>query len=275
MGALARRPAVVLSIAGSDSGGGAGVQADLRTFCALRVHGTFAITALTAQNTQGVRHIEVATPESVRQQILAVREDFSVAAVKTGMLASKEIVATVADILVSGPSGPLVVDPVLHAQSEGVLLPREALAMLKERLLPLATLLTPNLPEAEALLGRPIPEGMRELEIAARDILQLGVKAVLIKGGHAEGPRADDLFFDGAEFRVFTAPRIPTSSTHGTGCTLSAAIAAHLAQGASLLESIERAKIYVTEALKSAGALGHGHGPLHHFHEFYSAGDSA
>jgi hydroxymethylpyrimidine/phosphomethylpyrimidine kinase len=251
------------------------VQADLRTFCALRVHGTFAITALTAQNTEGVRHIEVATAESVRQQILAVCEDFSVAAMKTGMLASKEIVETVADTLGTGPFGPLVVDPVLDAQSEGVLLPREALATLKERLLPLATLLTPNLPEAEALLGRPIPEGMRELEIAARDILRLGVKAVLIKGGHAGGSTADDLFFDGAQFRVFTAPRIPTSSTHGTGCTLSAAITAYLARGASLLESIGRAKIYLTEALKGAVALGHGHGPLHHFHEFYTAGDSA
>ncbi len=260
---------VVLSIAGSDSGGGAGLQADLRTFSALRAHGVFAVTALTAQNTREVRHIQLASCESVREQIRAVYDDFPVAAVKTGMLGSREIAETVAASLAELNSAPVVVDPVLNAQSRGVLLPPDALETLEKLLFPLATLVTPNLPEAEALLGRAIPAGMQELEIAARELMKFGPKAVLIKGGHAEGSRADDLFFDGQKFRVFSAPRIQTSSTHGTGCTLSSAIAAHLARGLKLCEAIQKAKEFVTEAMKSASALGGGHGPLHHFHEFY------
>lgn len=270
---------VVLSIAGSDSGGGAGVQADLRTFSALQVHGVFAVTALTAQNTQEVRHVQVASCESVREQMRAVYDDFPVAAVKTGMLASKEIVETVAASLAEMNSAPLVVDPVLCAQSRGVLLPLDALNTLKSLLFPLATLVTPNLPEVEALLGRSVHLGMQELEIAARQLMEFGPKAVLIKGGHTGGERADDILFDGEEFRVFSAPRVATTSTHGTGCTLSSAIAAHLARGFKLDEAVGQAKEFVTEALKSASPLGHGHGPLHHFHEFYpsrplSRGDS-
>jgi len=257
-----------LTIAGSDSGGGAGIQADLKTFAAMGVHGTTAITALTAQNTMGVRQVHAVPAAFVSAQLDAIFEDFEVAAVKTGMLANAGIIEAVAASLRIHAPVRLIVDPVMVSTSGDPLLDPRAVAALREHLLPLAELVTPNLPEAYAILGH--DPGIRDVELveAAREIAGMGPTAVMITGGHGEGD-AEDLLHDGSHAWRFSAKRVPTTSTHGTGCTLSAAITALVAKGRPLREAIELAKEYVTEALRTAQPLGHGHGPLHHFHEFY------
>jgi hydroxymethylpyrimidine/phosphomethylpyrimidine kinase len=265
-----RPMSVALSIAGSDSGGGAGIQADLKTFSALGVFATSAITALTAQNTQGVTGIYPIPPDMVTAQIDAVAQDFQVAAAKTGMLVSAVIVEAVAQAVARHHLDQLVVDPVMIAKSGARLLDEDAIGALRSRLLPLALIVTPNLPEAEVLLDHPIGPRDEDVLAAARELLALGPRAVVIKGGHRAGD-ADDVYCDARSARVLPCERIVTSSTHGTGCTFSAAIAALLARGRSLPEAVAQAKEFVTEAIRNALPLGHGHGPLHHFHLFYGA----
>ena len=250
---------VALTIAGSDSGGGAGLQADLKTFAALRIYGTSVVTAVTAQNTRKVEAVTTMTAAVVAGQIEAVLADFPVAAVKTGMLGNGAIVDAVAGLL---PRCPLVVDPVLLSTSGAQLLDDAGLASLRSRLIPKATVVTPNLPEAEALTGR------RDPREAARALRDLGAAVVVVKGGHAPGAVCEDLVFDGT-FLVISGPRLETSATHGTGCTLSAAIAAGLAGGLSPLDAIGRARRFLEASMYAAGPLGGGHGPMHHLHPYY------
>ncbi len=257
-----------LTIAGSDSGGGAGIQADLKTFAALGVYGTSAITAVTAQNTVGVTEVFELPPALVAAQIDAVVSDIGSDAVKTGMLSNAPIIETVAAKVREHGLRPLVVDPVMVAKSGDRLLREDAVAALRELLLPLATVLTPNLPEAEVLLGRPLAT-WDDIRAGAEELVAMGAGAVVMKGGHREGP-ATDLLYDGTEFREYTASRVDTTSTHGTGCTFASAIAAGLARGESLRGAVALAKAYVTKALQSAYPIGHGHGPVHHFFRFYA-----
>ena len=261
---------LALTIAGSDSGGGAGIQADLKTFGALGVYGTSAITAVTAQNTMGVTRIQEIDPAVVAAQIEAVIEDIGFDAVKTGMLASTGIVEVVASILQREHARNLVIDPVMVSKTNARLLEPDAIAALKARLLPLAEIVTPNLPEAEVLSGHTIAdaESMRE---AARRIRDLGPRRVVIKGGHSEGPYVVDLYFDGEKFEELKAERARTTATHGTGCTFSAAIAAYLAHGLPPLEAVARAKEFLTAALLAAPGIGKGIGPVNHFHAFHKA----
>jgi hydroxymethylpyrimidine/phosphomethylpyrimidine kinase len=254
---------VALTIAGSDSGGGAGIQADLKTFTAFGVYGASVLTALTAQNTRGVRAIADVDPAFVAQQLDAVFEDLDIGAAKTGMLARTPVVEAVAERLHAHRVAHLVVDPVMVASSGDILLQENAISALKNALLPLASIVTPNLREAELLTGRKVnnPSEMRK---AAKAMLDLGAHAALVKGGHLEGD-ALDIFYDGREFREFSAPRVPGTNTHGTGCTLSAAIAAGLARGDQMLTAIENAKNYVTLAIQTAPGIGHGAGPINHF----------
>lgn len=251
-----------LTIAGSDSGAGAGIQADLKTFAALGVYGLTALTAITAQNTQGVRAAATLAPALVEAQIDAVLEDIGAAAAKTGMLASSEIIKVVAGC-VSHWKLPLVVDPVMVAKSGDPLLAPEAVTTLRSVLLPLATVVTPNIPEAEVLSGLRI-ETVEDMRTAARAIFNLGVYHVVVKGGHRTD-RAIDIYFDGERFDDFPAERITTPHTHGTGCTFSAAIAALLARGLPVHEAVAGAKQYITEAIRQAPGLGKGHGPVEHF----------
>jgi len=255
--------AIALTIAGSDSSGGAGIQADLKTFAAFGVYGASAITALTAQNTVGVRSIADVDPQFVANQIDAIVEDLEVGAAKTGMLARVAVIEAVADRLRTHRLPYLVVDPVMVATSGDVLLEPEALTALREKILPLATLLTPNLREAEILTGRSVtnPAQMRD---AARTLIESGVRAVLVKGGHLADD-ALDILYDSQSFREFSAPQIATRNTHGTGCTLSAAITACLARGFSLEESVAAGKRYITRAIATAPGIGHGSGPVNHF----------
>lgn len=244
-----RRLPIALTIAGSDSGGGAGIQADLKTFTALGVHGTSAITCITAQNPRGVTGIQAVRPDMVRKQIEAVFAELRPDAVKTGMLFSAGIIHVVAQFFAGGKRPPLVVDPVMVATSGAVLLKPSAVRALTEQLLPLAILVTPNLDEAEILLGRKVRR-LAELPDAAREIHERFGCAVLVKGGHLRsGDRAVDVFFDGKTLREFSAKRIRGVSTHGTGCTYSAAIAAALAQGETLPRAVARAKLFVTRAI--------------------------
>ncbi len=270
---MTARVPVALTIAGSDSGGGAGIQADLKTFSALGVYGATAITAITAQNTQRVAEVFELSPWLVAAQIDAVVDDIHIDVVKTGMLATSGIIDVVAARIRLHGLGPVVVDPVMVAKSGDRLLREEAVDALREKLLPLATVLTPNLPEAEALLGRPIAswDGVRE---AARELVSIGAQAVVMKGGHREGP-AIDLLYDGREFHEFTAQRVDTRNTHGTGCTFASAIAAALAKGSDVRGAVALAKAYVTKALQSAYDVGQGHGPVHHFFRFWQAGIGA
>lgn len=256
---------VALTIAGSDSGGGAGIQADLRTFAAHGVHGTSAITAVTAQNSVEVASYVALEPAMVAAQIDAVASDMAVAAAKTGMLANRGIVAAVAAAVARNRLPFLVVDPVMVAKSGDRLLDAAAEQAYVELIFPLATIVTPNLYEAEALLGRPVRTlpAMRE---AARDLLSRGPRAVVVKGGHLEGGEAVDVFFDGTTMAELKAPRIDTLNTHGTGCTYSAAMAARLALGAGLLEAVRAAKEYLTEAIRRSYSVGRGHGPVDHMH---------
>jgi hydroxymethylpyrimidine/phosphomethylpyrimidine kinase len=257
-----------LTIAGSDSGAGAGIQADLKTFAALGIYGTSAITAITAQNTRGVTRIFELDPDLVAAQIDAVVQDIGADAVKTGMLANSAIIEAVARKIREYGIVNLVVDPVMMAKSGDLLLRTDAIETLKSRLIPLATVVTPNIPEAEQLTGVPGAR-MKDLQEAARIIVAMGAKSVVIKGGHRKGPAAD-LFFDGKKFRQFSAARIPTSNTHGTGCTFSAAIAANLAKGEKLEQAVSHAKIYMTRAIRKSFAIGAGHSPVNHFYDFWS-----
>lgn len=259
----------VLSIAGSDPSGGAGIQADLKTFAAFRVYGMAALTALTVQNTRGVRGFTAVDPAFVVAQVEAVLDDVPPAAAKTGMLANAGIVRALADLLARRPIPNLVVDPVMVATSGDLLLERDAVDAIRDRLLPAAALITPNRPEAEALLGRPI-RTREEVAEAARALATLGPKAVLVKGGHADAgegkrPRESvDLLFDGSTVHVLALPWVDTIHTHGTGCTLSAGIAAGLARGWPLLEAVRRAKRFVWDGLVHGFPVGGGRGPLNH-----------
>jgi hydroxymethylpyrimidine/phosphomethylpyrimidine kinase len=255
-------PARALTIAGSDSGGGAGIQADLKTFAALGVYGASAITAVTAQNTRGVRAVQEMPPDLVADQIDAVLEDIGADAAKTGMLASAAIIRVVAERVRHHGISRLVVDPVMVAKSGDRLLRVDAVQALRTLLLPLALVVTPNIPEAEALAELPIVTG-EDLAEAARRIGSCGARYVLIKGGHLAGAPVDRLW-DGERLLEFSGERVHTSRTHGTGCTLSAAIAAHLARGAAVPEAVRLAKDYVVVALRRAQPIGSGHGPLHH-----------
>ena len=259
-----RNVARAMTIAGSDSGGGAGIQADLKTFAAMGVYGTSVLTAVTAQNTLTVTEV-VEMPDSViRSQIDAVISDIGTDAVKTGMLSSVEIIETVVEKLKEHKLTTLVVDPVMVSTGGARLLHEDAVDALIALLLPLATVITPNIPEAEALVGHEIKDmdGMRD---AAKMLVAMGAKSVVVKGGHLSGP-ATDIFFDGTEVKAFTSQRISTDNTHGTGCTFASAIAASLAKGLSIRESVSNAKKYVTEAIRFAPNIGQGNGPLNHFY---------
>ena len=254
--------AVALTIAGSDSGGGAGIQADLKTFAAHGVYGLSAVTAVTAQNTVAVTGVQEIEPELVTAQIAAVVSDFPVGAAKTGMLSSAAIIRAVARA-VKDHGLRVVVDPVMVAKSGDRLLRPDAADALRRELLPRATLLTPNLPEAADLTGLRV-ENEGQMRAAGESLLGTGAPAVLVKGGHLAGDEIVDLFVDGNRTVVFRDRRIPTRATHGTGCTLSAAVAANLARGRSLLEAVERAREYLRTAMLRAAPLGSGHGPLGH-----------
>jgi hydroxymethylpyrimidine/phosphomethylpyrimidine kinase len=259
-----QRPPTAMTIAGSDSGGGAGIQADLKTFTALGVFGTSAITALTAQNTRGVSGVHNVPPTFVAQQIDMVAQDIGVDAAKTGMLSTTAIIEAVADAIERNRIQKLVVDPVMIAKSGDPLLRPSARQALVKRLLPLAYIVTPNIPEAEVLSGRKITTH-KDIEEAARRIHSLGPRYVLMKGGHLKSVKAVDYLFDGKSFRTYSAKWIATKNTHGTGCTFSAAIAAYLAKKYDLPEAVDHAKQYVTKAIQRSFNLGHGHGPLNHF----------
>lgn len=254
---------VAMTIAGSDSGGGAGIQADLKTFSALGVYGASTLTAITAQNTVAVTAVHELPTDLISAQIEAVISDIGVDAVKTGMLSSPAIVETVSREVARHGIHNLVVDPVMVAKSGDPLLRQEAVDSVRTQLVPLAALVTPNVPEAETLTAITIAsdDDMRQ---AARLIVAMGARSVVVKGGHREGP-ATDLFFDGSDFVEFSSERIDTVNTHGTGCTFASAAAAGLAQGKSVLEAVAQAKEYVTEAIRNSYPLGQGHGPVHHF----------
>lgn len=254
---------VALTIAGSDSGGGAGIQADLKTFEAFGVFGASAITAVTAQNTLGVTGVAVLDPAMITAQIRTVCEDLAPRAAKTGMLANAAGVLATAGALREAGLRPVVVDPVMVATSGDRLLEEDALAALRDELLPLAALVTPNVPEAELLLGRTLRD-VDALAEAARALAELGPGAVLLKGGHLPGPEIVDIAWDGTEHREYRGPRIATTSTHGTGCTLSAAIVAGLALGEDLWTAIETGIGYTRRAIAAAPGLGSGNGPLLH-----------
>lgn len=258
----------VLSIAGSDSGGGAGIQADLKTFAALGCYGMTAITALTAQNTQGVRAIHGVPPAMLRDQIDAVVEDIGVDAVKIGMLHSSDIVRTVTQAIDRHRLKKVVLDPVMVATSGAVLIDNPAIAVLVSELFQRADVVTPNLDEASLLVGRPlVSEGA--MEAAALELLAMGARAVLLKGGHLSGEVVSDLLvMQNGEMHWLRAPRIHSANTHGTGCTLSSAIAAHLARGSSLLEAVRAAHAFVRVALEAGANVrtGAGSGPLNHGH---------
>jgi len=254
----------VLIVAGSDSGGGAGIQADIKAVTALQGYAMTAVTALTAQNTLGVQGVFPAPVEFIVQQMRLCLDDIGADAVKTGMLATAPVITAVADTL-AGLSAPVVVDPVMVAKGGHRLLDDGAVGALLDRLLPLATLLTPNLPEAAVLVGRPV-RNVADMRAAGRDLLGRGARAVLMKGGHLEGPVLTDLLVTRDGEVSFTGERIDTPHTHGTGCTLASAIAAGLAQGLGVADAVARARRYVDMAIRTAPGLGRGHGPLNHGH---------
>lgn len=256
-----------LTIAGSDSSGGAGIQADIKSFSANGVYGMSVITAVTAQNTQGVLAVQDIEPQIIAKQIQAIFEDIEVDAVKIGMVSQIVTIETIAEGLKKYGAQKVVVDPVMISTSGYHLLQPEAEAKLGELLLPLAMVVTPNIPEAEVLSGQSI-QSLADMEKAAKAIFQLGSQFVLLKGGHRLED-ATDVLFDGREFHYFPSPHINTPHTHGTGCTLSSAIAANLAKGLSIREAVEAAKAYVTGAIEHGLPIGKGHGPTHHFYELY------
>ena len=262
---------IALTIAGSDSSAGAGIQADLKTFAALGVYGASAITALTAQNTKGVTGIHPVPAEFVTAQIDAVFSDLDVNAVKIGMVAQLAIIDAIAASLMRWSPKHIVLDPVLVATSGDRLLATEAVERLRTGLIPQASLITPNLPEAAALLDEPIASDEAAIERQGRLLLALGCPAVLIKGGHGQGSESTDYLVRADGVIALPAPRIATQNTHGTGCSLSSAIAAGLAKGEDLESAVRHAKAFISAAIAAADRLdvGHGHGPIHHFHRFY------
>jgi hydroxymethylpyrimidine/phosphomethylpyrimidine kinase len=264
-----------LTIAGSDSGGGAGIQADLKTFAALGVYGCSVITAVTAQNTEQVTGIFDLSPEAVQKQMEAVLSDISPQAIKTGMLSNAGIIQAIRQTLHSYPPVPLVVDPVMVAKSGDTLLNSEAVQALCDYLLPIATVLTPNLPEAEVLTGKRIQSEIDCVK-ACEAIFRLGPKIVVLKGGHRprqgqEGQQVVDLFYDGQTIRRVEGPFIDTPHTHGTGCTLASAITAGLAKGLSPFDAVMQAREYLTETLRHAYAVGRGKSPVHHFYRWWKS----
>jgi hydroxymethylpyrimidine/phosphomethylpyrimidine kinase len=262
--------AVALTIAGSDSSAGAGIQADLKTFAALGVYGASVITALTAQNTQGVTAIHDVPPDFIAAQLDAVYADLAVGAVKIGMVSQAAAIEAVAQGLDRHHGSNIVLDPVMIAGSGDRLLASDAVFNLRRLLIPRALIVTPNLPEAAALLGANVARDEIEMEAQAHALVSLGANAVLIKGGHGEGPESVDILLHAGGVTRLAAPRVATTNTHGTGCTLSSAIAAGLARQMDLVSAVQAAKDYVTAAIAGADALkiGHGHGPLHHFYAF-------
>ena len=255
----------VMTIAGSDSGGGAGIQADLKAFAANGVHGTSAITAITAQNTVAVTDMLALSPSLVANQIDAIIDDIGADAVKTGMLPNAAIIETVADRIRAHALSPVVIDPVMVTSTGSRLLEDDAVEAIRGALMPLATLVTPNMREAAVLTDGPV-ETIDDMRRAARFLAEsTGARAVLVKGGHLQGP-ATDVLFDGSDFTEFTEERIDTTSNHGTGCTLASTIAANLAKGADLPTAVANAKAYVTNAMRAATPIGAGHGPLNHFY---------
>lgn len=263
----------VLTIAGSDSGGGAGIQADLKAISARGAFGLSVITALTAQNTCGVTGVEVVSSAFVKAQLDAVFDDIDVAAIKTGMLANAEIVATVVDVLRAFPAIPLVVDPVMVATSGDLLLHEQAVDAVRSSLIPLATVITPNIPEAATLLGWSVEKVTNDPEAAAQALCKQGARAVLLKGGHGEGDTSTDLLYMRGQSLALQAPRIGTTNTHGTGCTLASALAAELAHGRDLSSAVTEAKEYITAAINAADQLhvGRGHGPVNHFYQLWQS----
>jgi hydroxymethylpyrimidine/phosphomethylpyrimidine kinase len=256
----------VLIIAGSDSGGGAGIQADIKSVSALGAYAMTAITALTAQNTLGVHGVFPIPTEFLQQQIAVVLDDLGADCIKTGMLHDVPVIETVVAALdAHAPGVPLVVDPVMVAKGGAALLLDDAVATLREKLVPRATLLTPNVPEAEALTGRTIA-GDRDMDAVGEALLALGPQAVLLKGGHMDGHTIRDRLITAAGIRIFENPRVETIHTHGTGCTLASSIAAGLAQGLLLEDAVDRAEAYLHEAIRTAPGFGGGHGPVNHLH---------
>jgi hydroxymethylpyrimidine/phosphomethylpyrimidine kinase len=254
----------VLIVAGSDSGGGAGIQADIKAVTAMSAFAATAITALTAQNTLGVHGVQGVPPGFLRQQMDVVLQDIGADAIKTGMLADTTTIETVCDALLDrAPGVPLILDPVMVAKGGHSLLAEDAVGTLRRRLLPLAHVITPNLPEAEALSGVPIST-VTDMRLAADVLLALGLPAVLLKGGHLPGDTVTDLLATPDGMEAFTSPRIPTRHTHGTGCTLASALAAGIAQGMELRAAVMRARAYVRAAIMAAPGFGAGHGPLDH-----------
>ena len=257
-----------LTIAGSDSGGGAGIQADLKTFSALGVYGASVLTALTAQNTREVRAIHDLPADFIAEQIDTVYDDIRVDAVKIGMLSQPAVIEAVAAGLERHGAHNVVIDPVMVAKSGDNLLQSDAVDSLRDRLLPMALVVTPNLPEAGVLLGEAPARDEAAMEAACQRLLGLGPRWVLLKGGHLDGPESVDLLAGGSDIIRLAAPRVDTANTHGTGCTLSSAVAAGLARGLDMADAVGRAKSYVSAALAAADSLdvGSGHGPVHHFH---------
>jgi hydroxymethylpyrimidine/phosphomethylpyrimidine kinase len=262
---------IALTIAGSDSSGGAGIQADLKTFAALGVYGASVITALTAQNTRGVSGIHPVPPAFVTAQMDAVFGDLDVRAVKIGMVAQPETIDAIAAALARWKPSQVVLDPVMVATSGDRLLSADAVASLRTKLIPRAALITPNLPEAAALLDEPVASDQAAIAGQGKRLLAIGCPAVLIKGGHGEGAESIDYLFSAAGTIALAAPRILTSHTHGTGCSLSSAIAAGLAKGDAMETAVRNAKAFISAAIAAADRLdvGHGHGPVHHFHRLY------
>ena len=262
---------IALTIAGSDSSGGAGIQADLKTFAALGVYGASVITALTAQNTSGVAGIHPVPADFVTAQIDAVFSDLAVKAVKIGMVAQLATVDAIAAGLKRWSPNHIVLDPVMVATSGDRLLAAEAVESLRTKLIPRAALVTPNLPEAAALLDEPVASSQAAIESQGWRLLSLGCRAVLIKGGHGQGAESIDYLFSGHGIVALAAPRIATKNTHGTGCSLSSAIAAGLAKGEDLETAVRNAKVWISAAIAAADRLdvGHGNGPIHHFHKYY------
>jgi hydroxymethylpyrimidine/phosphomethylpyrimidine kinase len=262
---------IALTIAGSDSSGGAGIQADLKTFAALGVYGASVITALTAQNTRGVSGIHPVPPAFVTAQMDAVFGDLDVRAVKIGMVAQPETIDAIAAALARWKPSQVVLDPVMVATSGDRLLSADTVASLRTNLIPRAALITPNLPEAAALLDEPVASDQAAIAGQGKRLLAIGCPAVLIKGGHGEGAESIDYLFSAAGAIALAAPRILTSHTHGTGCSLSSAIAAGLAKGDAMETAVRNAKAFISAAIAAADRLdvGHGHGPVHHFHRLY------
>jgi hydroxymethylpyrimidine/phosphomethylpyrimidine kinase len=260
-----------MTIAGSDSGGGAGIQADLKTFSALGVFGTSAITAITAQNTVDVTAVEIVSNDVIAAQIAAVLDDIDIHAIKIGMLGSPALIETVARAI-EGFNGPVVLDPVMLSKSGVALLPDDAVDVLVSVLLPHATVVTPNLPEAARILSEDVPTKDDAICTQGQRILDLGAKAVVMKGGHAEGEICRDWLVSKDSTLSFEAPRINTRNTHGTGCSISSAIAAELAKGAELPAAVETAHAWLHQAILAADDIniGNGHGPVHHFHRLWA-----